>query len=280
MINSQPSGAAQLVTGVFPSSPPTMSETQETTSGISLRGASLRYQGNRVFENLDLDLLAGRMTCLLGPSGVGKSSLLRYIAGLTDSGSEATVSGRLMFDGTEGASSNIAYLAQQDLLLPWLNVLDNVMLGSRLRGEPADRARALELLARVDLTGHETKRPAELSGGMRQRVALARTLMEDRPVVLMDEPFSALDAITRFELQELASTLLAGKTTLLVTHDPLEALRIGHRLLLLTGSPASFEAPIDPPGDPLRDISAPDLAALQATIMERLTAARQKARTV
>lgn len=274
MFKIQPSGAPQLVTGVSPSSPPALSE----TPGISLRAASLRYQGNRVFENLDLDLLAGRMTCLLGPSGVGKSSLLRYIAGLTDSGSEATVSGRLMFDGTQGASSNIAYLAQQDLLLPWLSVLENVMLGSRLRGEPADRARASELLARVGLTAHEAERPAKLSGGMRQRVALARTLMEDRPVVLMDEPFSALDAITRFELQELASTLLAGKTTLLVTHDPLEALRIGHRLLLLTGSPASFEAPVDPPGEPLRDISTPDLAALQATIMQRLTAARQKAR--
>ncbi len=264
------------MTGIPPSPPPA----ESGTPGISLRGASLRYQGNRVFEDLDLDLLAGRMTCLLGPSGVGKSSLLRYIAGLTESGIEASVSGQLLFDGIEGVSANIAYLAQQDLLLPWLSVLDNVMLGSRLRGETADRARASSLLGQVGLSEYEASVPAKLSGGMRQRAALARTLMEDRPVVLMDEPFSALDAITRYELQELASTLLTGKTTLLVTHDPLEALRIGHRLLLLTGSPASFEAPIDPPGDPLRDISSPELAALQATIMERLTSARQKARAV
>lgn len=243
-------------------------------AGISLRGASLSYKGQVVFENLNLDLPAGRMTCLLGPSGVGKSSLLRYIAGLTESETETTVSGALSFNGTDSAAPNIAYLAQQDLLLPWLSVLDNVTLGSRLRGEDADKSRARELLDQVGLQGREQDRPAMLSGGMRQRVALARTLMEDRPFVLMDEPFSALDAITRFELQELASILLLGKTTLLVTHDPLEALRIGHRLLLLTGSPARFEPPIDPQGSPLRDIAQPEVAALQTAMMQRLTAAR------
>ncbi|WP_246116732.1 ABC transporter ATP-binding protein [Denitrobaculum tricleocarpae] len=267
------------MTGVSPSSPASSGETPQKPPGVSLRGASLSYAGTRVFNDLNLDLPAERMTCLLGPSGVGKSSLLRYIAGLTGAGSEAAVSGRLMFGGREGPASNIAYLAQQDLLLPWLSVLDNVMLGSRLRGEQPDRKRALGLLTQVGLDAHHGDLPARLSGGMRQRAALARTLMEDRPVVLMDEPFSALDAITRFELQELASELLAGKTTLLVTHDPLEALRIGHRLLLLTGAPALIETPIDPPGDPLRDLGTPELAALQANIMERLTAARQRARS-
>lgn len=252
-------------------------ERPETPPGVSLRGASLSYAGKRIFESLDLDLPAGRITCLLGPSGVGKSSLLRYIAGLTGAGSEASVSGRLYFNGEDAAASKVAYLAQQDLLLPWLSVIDNVMLGSRLRGEPPDRQRAADLLIQVGLDSHASERPAKLSGGMRQRAALARTLMEDRPVVLMDEPFSALDAITRFELQELASRLLAGKTTLLVTHDPLEALRIGHRLLLLTGSPASIEAPIDPPGRPLRDLGTAELAAQQADIMARLTVARQRA---
>ncbi len=244
--------------------------------GISLRGASLSYRGKVVFEELDLDLPAGRMTCLLGPSGVGKSSLLRYIAGLTVSDAGTKVSGTLFFKGAAENAARIAYLAQQDLLLPWLSVLDNVMLGSRLRGEDADRPRALALLEQVGLQGREDDRPAMLSGGMRQRVALARTLMEDRPFVLMDEPFSALDAITRFELQALASKLLAGKTTLLVTHDPLEALRIGDRLLLLTGSPARFEDPIDPSGATLRDIAEPEVARLQTAIMQRLTAARDR----
>ncbi len=259
------------------SDPPSQIQQNEPApeAGISLRGASLSYQGKVVFENLDLDLPAGRMTCLLGPSGVGKSSLLRYIAGLTESDSETRVSGELSFTG---ADAGIAYLAQQDLLLPWLSVLENVTLGSRLRGEEADRPRALQLLAQVGLQGREKDRPAMLSGGMRQRVALARTLMEDRAFVLMDEPFSAVDAITRFELQELASKLLSGKTTLLVTHDPLEALRIGHRLLLLTGSPARFEAPIDPQSEPLRDITEPEVAKLQTTIMQRLTAAKASTR--
>ena len=265
------------MTGVLPSSSATTSSLPDEGPGISLRGASLSYQGKVIFEDLDLDLPAGRMTCLLGPSGVGKSSLLRYIAGLTGNGTEASVSGQLFFKGQEVPVPQIAYLAQQDLLLPWLSVLENVTLGSRLRAEAEDRERAKELLALVGLAEHAADRPAQLSGGMRQRAALARTLMEDRPFVLMDEPFSALDAITRYELQELASRLLSGKTTLLVTHDPLEALRIGHRLLLLTGTPASFEAPIDPPGNPLRDIGAPGIAALQAEIMAQLVAGRQKA---
>ncbi len=267
------------MTGVLPSSPPAPSSLPDGTAGISLRGASLSYQGKVIFENLDLDLPAGRMTCLLGPSGVGKSSLLRYIAGLTRNSSEASVSGALLFAGREEPVPQIAYLAQQDLLLPWLSVLENVTLGSRLRAEAEDRSRALDLLALVGLADHAAERPANLSGGMRQRAALARTLMEDRPFVLMDEPFSALDAITRYELQELASRLLAGKTTLLVTHDPLEALRIGQRLLLLTGAPARFEAPIDPPGEPPRDIATPGIAALQAGIMAQLTSGRPKAST-
>ena len=265
------------MTATSNSTPPDLPEKPGVAPGVSLRGASLSYAGKRIFEDVDLDLPAGRITCLLGPSGVGKSSLLRYIAGLTGAGSEASVSGQLYFNGKEAAASKVAYLAQQDLLLPWLSVIDNVVLGSRLRGEPPNRRRARDLIAQVGLDSHATERPAKLSGGMRQRAALARTLMEDRPVVLMDEPFSALDAITRFELQELASRLLAGKTTLLVTHDPLEALRIGHRLLLLTGAPASIEAPIDPPGAPLRDLGAAGLAAQQADIMARLTLARQQA---
>jgi putative hydroxymethylpyrimidine transport system ATP-binding protein len=129
---------------------------------------------------------------------------------------------------------------QRDLLLPWLNVLDNVCLGARLRGETADHQRALSLLQRVGLRDEAQALPAALSGGMRQRAALARTLMEDRAIVLMDEPFSAVDALTRLRLQDLAAELLGARTILLVTHDPMEALRLGHRILIIWSGSANF----------------------------------------
>ena len=168
-------------------------------------------------------------------------------------------------------------MAQQDLLLPWCSLLDNVLLGARLRGEPRDPAllaRAEQLLARLRLAENAQDLPATLSGGMRQRAALARTLMEDRAIVLMDEPFSALDAITRYELQDLAATLLAGRTVLLVTHDPLEALRLGHRVHVMAGRPASLDKALEPAGPPPRDPADPALLALQGELLNRLGRAR------
>jgi putative hydroxymethylpyrimidine transport system ATP-binding protein len=165
-------------------------------------------------------------------------------------------------------------MAQRDLLLPWLSVLDNVLLGDRLRGTPPRRERARALLAAVGLAERADSLPAALSGGMRQRTALARTLMEDKPVVLMDEPFSALDAITRFALQETAAGLLAGRTVLLITHDPLEALRLGHEIRVLAGRPALLGEAIAPAGQPPRDPATPGLLELQAELLRRLTAAR------
>jgi len=241
-------------------------------SSVHLRAANFGYAGAPIFDALDLTLPAGQTTCLLGPSGVGKTSLLRLIAGLLP-----VADGKVVDDQGRGLSGQIAYLAQQDLLLPWLSALDNVTLGSRLRGESAgpavaDRARAL--LAQVGLAGREDDRPAKLSGGMRQRVALARTLMEDRPIVLMDEPFSSLDAITRYELQALAAECLAGRTVLLVTHDPLEALRLGHQVLVMAGAPARLETPLVPAGHPPRDPADAGLLVLQAELLKRLTRAK------
>ena len=111
---------------------------------------------------------------------------------------------------------------------------------------------------------------------MRQRAALARTLMERRPIVLMDEPFSGLDAITRYEIQDLAAGLLAGSTVLLVTHDPLEALRLGHRVLVMAGRPAGLGAPLVPPGKPPRDPGDPELLKLQSELLHRLAGAREQ----
>ena len=234
--------------------------------GVTLTGARLAYDGIVLFDGLDLTLAAGTWTCLLGKSGVGKSSLLRLIAGLT---AGATATDLSASDG-QPLPSRIAYMAQQDLLLPWLSARDNILLGSRLRGRKAPRDRADELLAAVGLSGRAHALPATLSGGERQRVALARTLMEDRPVVLMDEPFSALDALTRHNLQDMSVTLLRGRTILLVTHDPLEALRLSDRVLVMDGEPAHFLPEITPPRTPPRPTATPEMAALHQRLLAQL----------
>lgn len=234
---------------------------------ISLHG-SYMLDGSKLFGPLSLHLPAGQWSCLLGPSGVGKSTVLRLILGLSTSG---------QFDGTIQADdglplhSRISYMAQSDLLLPWLSVLENVVLGARLRGEAPDLDRARHLLARVGLETYQAKTPTTLSGGMRQRAALARTLMEDRPVVLLDEPFSALDAGTRADMQELAAEVLQNKTVMLVTHDPAEASRLGHQILLLSPTGATQWAP--PPSPPIRAIDDPATLTCQTKLLAHL---RQK----
>ncbi len=234
--------------------------------GIELRRGTLVFGDKTVFKNLDLDVPAGRTTCLLGPSGVGKSSLLRMIAGL----SPEAKAHKLTADDHAPIQGRIAYMDQRDLLLPWLSVLENVTLGAKLRHEHPSREKAVALLRRVGLEDEAEASPAELSGGMRQRVALARTLMEDRPIVLMDEPFSAVDALTRLHLQDLAAEVLVGRTVMLVTHDPLEALRLGHRILVLRGEPAQLAPSIEPAGQPPRPAGDPALHGQAAGILRDL----------
>lgn len=224
-----------------------------------MRSAHIVLDGHVVAENLSLEFAAGRTTCLLGRSGVGKTSLLRHLAGL--------------LPGT-APTGPAAYMAQRDLLLPWLSVLDNVLLGYRLRRDEAARRaaepRARALLAEVGLADRLHALPQSLSGGMRQRAALARTLCEDRGIVLMDEPFGHLDAVTRFDLQDLAARLLQGRTVVLVTHDPLEALRLGHEIRVLSGTPFAIGPVIAPAGDVPRDPTDPALLALQARLIGQL----------
>lgn len=231
--------------------------------GIELSG---RYTlGDRTLFEAEITLLPAQWTCLLGPSGVGKSTVLRLLLGLETGGS---FTGSIKAHDGQDVATRISYMAQQDLLLPWASVTENVLIGATLRGEKPDHARAQKLLARVGLSDHAEKTPAALSGGMRQRAALARTLMEDRPVVLLDEPFSALDAGTRADMQELAAEVLKGKTVLLVTHDPGEAARLGEQILVMSATGATpWPIPTSPA---IRDINAPDTLDCQAKLLDHL----------
>ncbi|SMO95693.1 ABC transporter ATP-binding protein [Paracoccus laeviglucosivorans] len=230
---------------------------------VSLRGQA--WVGDAVlFAPVDLVLETGGWTCLLGPSGVGKSTILRLIAGLETG---------VRFQGQVSHDLPVALMAQDAGLIPWLDVPGNVTLGARLRGDAVDLDRARDLIALVGLADRADSLPANLSGGQRQRVALARTLFEDRPLVLLDEPFSALDARTRAQMQDLAARLLAGRTVLLVTHDPPEAARLGDRILLLreTGL-TEWNAPAARIPGTARPYDAPEVLALQAELMRGMMA--------
>ena len=215
---------------------------------LEIKAAALHYSGVLIFENLSFSLAQGHCLALLGMSGVGKTSLLRLIAGLHQSRPQVKtlVSGQVLWQNS--SSFQVAYMAQQDGLMPWLSVLDNVLLPFRLQGLSLPRAQAKGLLEEVGLLAALHSYPGSLSGGMRQRVALVRTLLQDAPLVLMDEPFSALDAITRLEVQDLAMRLLraAGKTMVMVTHDPLEALRLADDIKVLAGHPVHIQDYVRP----------------------------------
>ena len=234
-----------------------MSQSQSLAPAIVFDRVSLDFDGKPLFQDLSLRLAGGQTTCILGPSGCGKSTLLKLIASAKDSHHSPQFCGNIEFDPQPQSERVVAWMGQNDLLLPWLPLLDNVLLGARLRRElsAALRHKALQLIREAGLTGYEQALPSALSGGMRQRGALLRTLMEQRPVLLMDEPFSALDALTRVRLQNLAARLTQGATVVLVTHDPLEALRLGHRIIVLAGSPVQVAAMLDLEGTPPR---APD----------------------
>lgn len=237
-----------------------------TAPGIRFSGRAA-VEGVSVFDPLELVLAPGTWTCLLGVSGVGKTTILRLIAGLPVG---ADFEGEITANDGGAVGPRVAYMAQSDLLLPWAKVEENVTLGARLRGDGPDLARAHQLVADVGLEAHMAKKPNALSGGQRQRVALARTLMEDRPVILLDEPFSALDARTRAEMQELAYRLLAGRTVLLVTHDPGEAARLADSIVVMTEAGATPVAP--PSGSAPRALDDPAFQSAQASLFAHLRA--------
>ncbi len=248
---------------------------------VVIRNACLSYGEQTIFTHLDLTLKGGEWTCLLGGSGVGKTSVLRLAAGLP-AGKDGQMSGDVCCQDGFPISHRIAWMSQHDSLLPWFTVLENITLGHRIRKpwyKALSRKSAMDvetlqkadaILQQVGLQDKSQSYPQNLSGGQRQRVALARTLMENRPIVLMDEPFGALDAITRLSLQDLACELLKNRTVLLITHDPLEALRLGHRVYHLRGQPAKLTDAITPPGSTPRSLEDKELMSLQGQLLDRL----------
>ncbi|REC96191.1 ABC transporter ATP-binding protein [Kushneria indalinina] len=248
--------------------PPDLRFESHTSDGLWVHQARLAFGDRVLFDDVSLSLPAPGWSCLLGRSGCGKSSLLRMMAGLSVS-NDAHLT---MVDASHHPfEQRIAWMGQQDLLLPWRRVIDNVQLGAVMRGERADPDRAMALLEKTGLGWAARRYPQTLSGGERARVALARTLYEQAPLVLMDEPFAALDAMTRLDIHARACELLSDRIVLMVTHDPLEALRLGDQLLIMRGSPARIERVLPPEGAPPRDPTTASMSRHHGELLTALT---------
>ncbi|HZH06479.1 MAG TPA: ABC transporter ATP-binding protein [Lautropia sp.] len=221
-----------------------IASTAATEPFIHLAGVTKVYRTGRkehlAISDASFDVMPGELVSLVGPSGCGKSTLLKVLAGLHkhDKGTVRIGSGRHPFD----PAKDIGMVFQSPLLLKWRRILDNVLLPAELLGLPmaAARERGRDLLALVGLKGYEDKYPYELSGGMQQRAAIARSLIHDPKLVLMDEPFGALDALTRekMNLELLRIWKESGKTIVFVTHGISEAVFLGSRVVVFTAGPA------------------------------------------
>ncbi|MBE6994161.1 MAG: ABC transporter ATP-binding protein [Ruminococcaceae bacterium] len=213
---------------------------------VDLQHVSLTYQSPdgevEALRDVTFDVRDGEFISLVGPSGCGKSTLLSIICGL-----ERPTSGQVCLDGepVTGPTARIGYMPQKDQLFPWRSIWSNVLLGPELRGETAlRRDRAQELLERYGLASFARKTPSQLSGGMRQRVALIRTLVPDPEILLLDEPFSALDYQTRLSVSADIYGIIRRerKTALLVTHDISESVSLSDRVVVLSGRPGRVKA--------------------------------------
>jgi putative hydroxymethylpyrimidine transport system ATP-binding protein len=233
------------------------------------------FHGSTVVSDLHLSVPENGFSVLIGPSGCGKSTLFDLLMGALPMDT-----GTIRWKGTRVSdlSRLAAYMQQSDLLLPWLGLAANARLPADIAGAPPDRCRrrVRDLFDRLGLAGFESHLPAMVSGGMRQRCALARTLMFGRDLVLLDEPLSALDAITRRSLQQMLRLLQTdfNKTILMVTHDIEEALLLGDELLVLTPCPMKVAARIVPDVPQPRRMEHPRLVALKNQVLAMLQAER------
>jgi NitT/TauT family transport system ATP-binding protein len=243
-------------------------EHQHAAAAVTIRNVTKTYADGRsqikALDGLSLDVAEGEFLCILGASGCGKSTLLNLVAGI--------------YHVTEGAidvgGRRVALMFQEPALFPWLSVQHNVEMAMRLRGIPRRKRRkeAARLLELVHLGGWAKKRPHELSGGMRQRVALARALAQDAEVLLMDEPFGALDAMTRDVLHEELERIWQSTklTVVFVTHNVREAVRLGDRVVLLSSRPGRFAAEFHIDMKRPRRLEAPEVGVVAAEISDRL----------
>jgi NitT/TauT family transport system ATP-binding protein len=252
---------------------------------IELSGVSKRFTSDRgdveALRDVDLDVPRGQFVSLLGPSGCGKSTLLRIIGGLQPASSGAvTVTGRQV----SGPVPDVGFMFQSSLLLRWRRVLDNVLLPAEMAGlSRRDHAgRARELLAMVGLEEFHDRYPHELSGGMQQRVALCRALLLDQPILLMDEPFGALDAMTRDEMNLELARMVEGvsasghtKTVVFVTHSIPEAVFLSDRIYVMSARPGQIDAAVDVPLPRPRDLplrGTEEFGRLTMDLYERMNA--------
>ena len=245
-------------------SPPPLPRVGSPAAAVAVDGVTKRYPGGLVaLDNISLSVAPSEFVCLVGASGCGKSTLLNLIAGLdSPTTGSVTVAGRATL------------LFQEAALLPWLTAAGNVELALRLRGtgKAERRSRASELLELVHLGGMGKRRPHELSGGMRQRVALARALAQDADVLLMDEPFGALDAMTRDLLHDELERVWneTKRTIIFVTHNVREAARLGDRIVLLTSRPGRVAETFDVGIVRPRRIDSPQNSELAGKVTARL----------
>jgi NitT/TauT family transport system ATP-binding protein len=240
-----------------------------TRYAVSVRGVERRYGATLALEEMSLNVAPDEVFALVGPSGCGKTTLLELIAGLAAP------------DAGTVASAPAVLMPQRDLLLPWLSAIDNAALALRLGGSSRAlaRERAATLFGELGLAGFERAMPHELSGGMRQRVAFVRTLLAGKPVLCLDEPFGALDAITRAEAQRWLADALARRprTVVLVTHDVEEAILLADRVGVMCARPGRVIAELDVTLARPRSRTDTALVALRERALEQLGAGMRRA---
>ncbi|GAB3079311.1 ABC transporter ATP-binding protein [Corynebacterium aquatimens] len=257
-----------------------MSDTGSTprlrVDGITREFVVDKHERRLVLDDISFDVAPGEFISLVGPSGAGKSTLFNIIAGL-----DTPTSGRVLIDGREatGSTEHAAYMPQKDLLFPWRTIAANAALGLEVQGmnRQEARARVREWFPRFGLEGYEDAHPFELSGGMRQRAALLRTVVQDRRILLLDEPFGALDSLTRQQLHAWLQGVWAENdwTAILITHDVREAVALSDRVIVLSPRPARIRGIIDvdlPRPRSIEDTASREFASVEKQIFDTLLA--------